>query len=214
MPNINEFKLTAAEEAALAAARLATIVQNKYTKSPYYNEANGRAFERALRAHIKNGKKGGVWRAHAGGDTYTTLRSKLYCGKAWLADHTDDPVLVDLLPRIRLKSDKSAGTMKMVELDGSAGVYKSVDGFVAYTSDQESNIAELKEKFLTWAENAADGDLFDVANLALTEDEIGWFNEQRDELGLFGRVDHGRIMVGMAKGPAPAGPESDFEGGI
>lgn len=214
MPNINQFKLTPAEEAALAAARLAAIAPNKYSNSPYYNEANGRAFERAVQAHIKNGRKGGVWRAHAGGDTYTTLRSKLYCGKAWLQDNTKDEELLALLPRLRIRSDKLAGTLKLVELENSGGIYKSVDGFTAFTSDEEQNISELKEKFMSWAENAADGDLFDVANLNLTVEDVNWFNEQKEELGLIGRVERGRIMVGMARSAGPAEGSDFSEGGV
>jgi len=211
MPNINDFHLTPAEKAALQAARISTDPAATYAKSPYYNAENGQAFERALRNHIKNGRKGGVWRAHAGGDTYTTLRSKLYCGKAWLAANSKDPEILELLPRIKLKSDKNAGTMKMTEVSAAANIYKSVDGFTAFTSDAEQDLADLKARFITWAESAADGDLFDVSNLDLSDEDMEWFNNQKDELGLFGRVERGRIMVGMARGPANS---SEFQGEI
>lgn len=200
MPNINEFQLTAAEKAALENVRAETLAPHSYSSSPYYNEVNGRAFERALRNHLANGRKGGIWRAHSGGDTFTTLRSKIYCGKAWCADHVKDPVIQELLPLIRIRGDKGAGTLKMTELAQSGGIYQSVDSFTAYKSDAEHNAGELKETFIAWAQSAQDGELFDVSNLDLSIDDVKWFCDRRDELQLMGRIERTRIMVAMVKG--------------
>ena len=216
MPNLNNIQLTAAEIAALDAARKSAAAPHGYANSAYYKEEYGRAFEAALRAHIKNGRRVGVWRTTSGGDTFNTTRAKLYCGKAWLEDNTKDPELLAILPHIRLRTDKHSQTIKLTE-QASSGAVAAVNNFSAFETDVDNDLAHLKESFVKWAETSADGDLFDVTNLDLTPENIAWFCERRDELGLIGRIERTRVMIAMVKGvdgnsAAPDGdPNNNFQ---